>query len=181
MLEMGSLILQVLSKGIDHLPSQAEKDQANLALATLQQNGVLKELEAEVSMAAAQLKVDAAEAASGSTFVAGWRPFIGWACGTGIWVAFVLQPLWMSIMDVYQGHGLVNHMDTATLVGLVTSMLGMGGLRTFDKMQQQKASLDMNKFFASIRSASKTNLTQSQVDMLNKAVAAAEDTSNSGT
>jgi hypothetical protein len=85
-----------------------------------------------------QLKVDAVEAASTSIFVAGWRPFIGWVCGGAFAIQFVAEPL-ISYTAAALGHpvpmppGLDPH-----IWELITGMLGMGALRSFDKLQAPK-------------------------------------------
>ena len=47
-------------------------------------------------LALAQIEVNKAEAASGSVFKGGWRPFIGWVCGIAFLYHFVLQPLFLT-------------------------------------------------------------------------------------
>lgn len=83
----------------------------------------------------AQLDVNKAEAGSGSVFVAGWRPFIGWSCGAALCFQYVLSPL------LVWGGDLVGHplpappkLD-AVLWELMFGMLGMGALRSFEKIK----------------------------------------------
>jgi len=83
----------------------------------------------------AQLAVNAVEAANPSLFVSGWRPFIGWICGTAIAYQFVIVPIgtWLAAMAsiiVPEAPKL-----DAQLWELVTAMLGMAGLRTFEKVK----------------------------------------------
>jgi len=102
------------------------------------------EMEAELIRASneaalAQVEVNKVEAAHSSVFVAGWRPAIGWVCaaamalyyipmalvGTGLWV-------WACI----QAGAIVPRpeMGIVEIIGLVTSLLGMGTLRTTEKL-----------------------------------------------
>lgn len=86
------------------------------------------------AIAMAQIEVNKTEAASNSTFKGGWRPFIGWVCGTAFAYHFVLQPLLIFIMT-YAGHPIPNlpEFDMASLMTVLGGLLGLGGLRTFEK------------------------------------------------
>ena len=50
--------------------------------------------------AMAQIKVNQEEAKHKSTFVSGWRPFIGWTCGTALAYHFIIQPLLVFVFTV---------------------------------------------------------------------------------
>jgi len=82
----------------------------------------------------AQLAVNAQEAAHPSIFVAGWRPFIGWVCGLGIAYSFIAAPLLQAIVTIWKPDFALPAID-AHLWELVFGLLGMGALRSFDKMQ----------------------------------------------
>lgn len=86
----------------------------------------------EVRVQLAQLEVNKAEAAHTSIFVAGWRPFLGWACGivflltagAGLYTMFIdVSPERLDALD----H--LGDLFTPILLG----MLGMGGLRSLEK------------------------------------------------
>ena len=85
-------------------------------------------------LAKGQLAVNQTEAAHKSLFVAGWRPFVGWTCGIALAWHFVGQPL------VVFGIALAG-LDTPelptfemeSLLTVLLGMLGLGGLRTFEK------------------------------------------------
>lgn len=82
-----------------------------------------------------QIEVNKVEAQHASIFVAGWRPFIGWTSGVGLAYSFVLAPF---IEFVARASGYTQEMpvpDTASLMTLVVSMLGVGALRSFDKVK----------------------------------------------
>lgn len=84
----------------------------------------------------AQTKINEIEAQHSSIFVAGWRPFIGWVCGIGLLWAFILQPIFVwSIVAFDLGVKDVPQINSDGLYQLVLAMLGMGGLRTFEKMK----------------------------------------------
>jgi hypothetical protein len=90
---------------------------------------------AELQQSAGQVTIDTAEASSSSPFASGWRPFIGWTCGAGFAVQFIVAPLatWVA--------GLVGHpltfppLDLATMLPLLGGMLGLGTLRTVEKVK----------------------------------------------
>lgn len=80
-----------------------------------------------------QIEVNKVEAQHASIFVAGWRPFIGWTSGVGIAYTFVAAPF---IEFVARASGYTQDMpmpDAAQLMTLVTAMLGVGAMRSYDK------------------------------------------------
>lgn len=85
-------------------------------------------------LALAQIEVNKAEAASGSIFKGGWRPFIGWVCGTAFAYHFVLQPLLIFLVALYGWEiPTLPDFDMASLMTVLGGLLGLGGLRTFEK------------------------------------------------
>lgn len=109
------------------IPDAAEKARLAHEIATMAEKQAHE-------LALAQIEVNKAEAASSSVFKGGWRPFIGWVCGTAFAYHFVLQPLLVFIIAVY---GLqipdLPEFDMASLMTVLGGMLGLGGLRTFEK------------------------------------------------
>ena len=95
-------------------------------------------LEHEISMTAinqglAQMEINKIEAAHKSLFVAGWRPFIGWVCGVGFAWAFIGHPLfeWLVAAGLIEMEAPVLQVDA--LMELALGMLGLAGLRTYEK------------------------------------------------
>ena len=88
--------------------------------------------EGELKQVIAQLEINAKEAAHPSVFVAGWRPFFGWAGGVGFVYATIGQPLlaWAASVNGWPAPPSLN-LDLLWVV--ITGMLGIGGLRTFEK------------------------------------------------
>jgi hypothetical protein len=83
----------------------------------------------------AQLGINKVEAAHRSIFVAGWRPFIGWTCGVALCYSYVLQPITIFIM-IQTGHVVpLPEMDLSAMMPVLMGMLGLGGLRTFEKFK----------------------------------------------
>jgi hypothetical protein len=83
----------------------------------------------------AQSDVNAVEAANTNVFVSGWRPFIGWTCGLALAYQYVLAPLTMWITLTMGVHLAPPPKLDDMLWQLVFAMLGMGGLRTFEKIK----------------------------------------------
>lgn len=85
-------------------------------------------------IALAQIAVNQAEASSGSIFVGGWRPFVGWTCGVALAYHFVGQPIIMFAVAMF-GLDLptLPEFDMGSLLTVLMGMLGLGGLRTFEK------------------------------------------------
>ena len=82
---------------------------------------------------AEQREINRVEAASGSLFVAGWRPAIGWVCACALGFQYLVRPLlaWAAGVWWPQLPGLPG-IDEA-LWQLMFGMLGLGGLRSFEK------------------------------------------------
>jgi len=85
-------------------------------------------------IALAQIEVNKAEAASGSLFKGGWRPFIGWVCGVAFAYHFVLQPLIIFGVSVYGVEiPALPEFEMSTLLTVLGGLLGLGTLRTYEK------------------------------------------------
>lgn len=108
-------------------PDATEVEKTKLAQLSAQ-------IQNEYNLVLQQLKIDETEAASGSMFVAGWRPFIGWVCGVGLAYQYVLRPL-LSGALLALGYPAMPALELESLVTLLLGMLGMGGLRTYEKSQ----------------------------------------------
>ena len=87
-------------------------------------------------LAIAQIEVNKAEAASGSIFKGGWRPFIGWVCGSAFAYHFVLQPVIVfAVLTAGVDLPPLPEFDMASLMTVMMGMLGLGGLRTYEKQK----------------------------------------------
>jgi hypothetical protein len=88
-----------------------------------------------VAQVTAQVEVNKVEAANKSIFVAGWRPFIGWICGSALGCQFIIGPLvtWFSAV---LGHPVqFPSLDYSSLSTILLGMLGLGGLHTYERVQ----------------------------------------------
>lgn len=81
-----------------------------------------------------QTDINIEEAKSDSVFVSGWRPFIGWCCGIALAYQFVVTPIVMWIATMAGIKLPIPPKFDDTLWQLVFAMLGMGGLRTYEKV-----------------------------------------------
>lgn len=87
-------------------------------------------------LALAQVEVNKAEAASGSIFKGGWRPAIGWVCASAFAYHFVLQPIIVfAVLTAGVDLPSLPEFDMASLMTVMMGMLGLGGLRTYEKQK----------------------------------------------
>jgi hypothetical protein len=116
------------------IPDPAKKAEAQLELLRLQQAGEFKELDAQLQRDLGQIDVNKAEAASGNAFASSWRPLCGYVCVLGLSYQFVLQPLlaWASGIQAWP---LPPELDLGDLITLLGGMLGLGTLRTAERMK----------------------------------------------
>lgn len=83
-----------------------------------------------------QIELNKVEAGHRSAFVAGWRPFIGWVCGFGFAYHYILQPfLVFAILALGYELPELPVFDMSALQTVMMGMLGLGTLRTFEKLQ----------------------------------------------
>lgn len=83
-----------------------------------------------------QAEINKVEAAHASLFVAGWRPFIGWIGGFAIMYAYIGHPFLSWGLLVFDNTlPVLPTIETDMIFQLILGMLGMGGLRTFEKVK----------------------------------------------
>ena len=87
-------------------------------------------------LAKGQLEVNKVEAASKSMFVAGWRPFIGWVCGIGFLANFILIPMANFGLALAEVAITIPMIDTTQMMPVLMGMLGLGAMRTVEKVQK---------------------------------------------
>ena len=108
-------------------------DQASAAKARVEMEAKL--LEAATAQAAQQAATNQVEAGHQSIFVAGWRPFIGWVCGAGLAWAFLVGPLLTWVLPAVGVATVMPVLQMEYLMELVVAMLGLGALRSFEKVK----------------------------------------------
>lgn len=128
LVDLTGFLSPLVAKLADFIPDPAEKAKAIAAANTEMLNFV-------TSQQGAQLDVDKAEATNPSLFVAGWRPFIGWTCGAGLLWVFMLGPITSYTLAIVAPTLHPPAIPTDGLMELVFAMLGLGGMRTFEKVQ----------------------------------------------
>ena len=86
-----------------------------------------------------QLEINKEEAKSPHWWVAGWRPFVGWVCGTAFAYHYIVQPLLGFVLVAVYENPLGSNLpvfDMDSLLTVLLGMLGLGGLRTFEKYKE---------------------------------------------
>jgi hypothetical protein len=83
----------------------------------------------------AQTDVNAVEASNPNLFVAGWRPMIGWVCALALAYQYLVCPLGMWIATSLHLAVTTPPKLDDSLWQLMFGMLGMGGLRTYEKLK----------------------------------------------
>lgn len=121
-------LLDIGGKIIDRIwPDPVAAANAKFELFKLQQSG-------ELAAIAGQLEINKVEAANSSLFVSGWRPFVGWVCGSGLVYSFIGQPV-LSWASTIWSFPIPPVLDLSVLLTVLGGLLGLGGLRTVEKVK----------------------------------------------
>lgn len=123
-----NILAPILDKALSFIPNPVERAKA------VQEHAAA----IEAALAAndlAQLKVNEVEANNASLFVSGWRPFCGWVCASGLAWTFVLQPLLDWVLNIFYPQLTTPMLDGSQLMTLLFGMLGMGAMRSYEKIQ----------------------------------------------
>ncbi len=128
--------LNIGMKIIDKIvPDPEQKAKAQFELMQLQQSGELAQLTADTQLATGQIETNKVEAVSEHIFISGWRPFIGWQCGIALGYHFVLQPFLAFVFASFNHPVTLPVFDMNTLDTILMGMLGLGSLRTVEKIK----------------------------------------------
>lgn len=112
------LVTSVVNK---FFPDKSAQEQAQLAAA--------------LTIIQGQLDINKVEAGNASVFTSGWRPFIGWVCGSGCAWNWVLRPA-LNFGLAAAGHPIdIPAAELGEMMPLLLGMLGLGGLRTVEKIK----------------------------------------------
>ena len=133
---IGDAIASVLGKVIDRAwPDPAQRAAAAQALSELQQAGEFKRIDADLEQMRLQTAINQAEATSADPFSSRWRPFIGWICGMAFGWNFIGLPVSRLICDVL-GHPIsIAPADMSEMMPILLGLLGLSGLRTYEKLK----------------------------------------------
>jgi hypothetical protein len=130
-------ILGFAGKVIDKIfPSKDEAEKAKVEMAKLAMTGELESLKTEASLLLGQMAINQEEAKHASWFVAGWRPFIGWICGGSLGYYFVAQPFLVWILSIFGVFTEMPKLDIGELMIILGGMLGLGGMRTYERVKK---------------------------------------------
>jgi hypothetical protein len=133
---MRSALIPLLGGLLDKIfPDPTAAAEAKLEVMQMAQNGELAQLDADMKSAVGQLEVNKAEAPSSSLFVAGWHPFIGWICGAAFACKFVLAPAVAFGLTAFGHPVTLPVLDFTEMSAVLLGMLGIGGLRTIEKIK----------------------------------------------
>jgi hypothetical protein len=116
-------------------PDPTQKAQIALELEKMRQSGEFREIDAELERSRQQTDVNKTEAASTDRFVAGWRPFIGWVCGSALAWHYIGRPMADWVVLLTGAHAQIPAVDLGDLIVILLGMLGLGGLRTTEKIK----------------------------------------------
>lgn len=122
---IGDLITSVTNIVAKAVPDADKRNEINLELAKLADDAQSR-LDDQLQ---GQIETNKIEAASGSVFVAGWRPAIGWVGAGALAYSYILSPFLSGL-----GMHLPNP-DYSGLYNIVIAMLGVGAMRTYEKVK----------------------------------------------
>ena len=112
-----------------------ERELAEYELWKLTQTERMQDKANEVSIALAQIEVNKEEAKSNRIFIAGWRPAVGWICAVSFGYNFFVGPLITQISTAYGYSFPLPPIDMDNMMYILGGLLGLGGLRTFEKVK----------------------------------------------
>lgn len=133
---MWNLLIPAVMPLLDKiLPDASQKEAAKLKVLEMAQTGELAALNAEMQLALGQIEINKAEATT-DLFRGGWRPAVGWTCVAGLVYQFLMVPLlpWFFTVAGVTVPPLPP-IDNDTLIGLLTGLLGLGTLRSIEKVK----------------------------------------------
>lgn len=115
-------------------PDPAQKAAAQLELFKAQQAGEFKEMDQAFALMQGQIEVNKVEAANPNAFVSGGRPFVLWVCGIALAYVSIVEPIARFVANVVYGYtGAFPVIDTTITLQVLLGLLGLSGLRSFDK------------------------------------------------
>jgi len=124
----GDLIDVVASIFKDYQEKKITKEELKFRLKTF-------EAENEQALKLAQIELNKEEAKHSSMFVAGWRPMLGWVCGMGFAMNFLIAPVGTFFANLAGYPIEFPQADVSTMMPVLLGMLGLGTMRTYEKSQ----------------------------------------------
>ena len=84
----------------------------------------------------AQIEVNKVEASNSNLFVSGWRPFIGWTCGLGMFGNFITIPFANFVLALLEITIVIPLVPLETIMPVLMGMLGLGAMRSYEKTRK---------------------------------------------
>lgn len=128
-LNLGSQIIDKI------FPDKTVAEQQKTKLAELAATGDLTRLQYEVQLLLGQIDINKIEAASTQGWVSGWRPFVGWICGSALAYHYILQPFMVFIVSLFHLSPVLPALQMGELMTILLGILGLGAFRSYDKKQ----------------------------------------------
>lgn len=134
---LGMVIPSVIELVGRYIPDPEKKAEMQLEVMKLQQDMTKTELEAQVAQNVGQMEINKAEATSESLFKSGWRPAFGWIGAFVILMELVVRPFLPWLMEVFGFYvPPIPSIDSEMFWPLIFGLLGLGGMRTFEKSKK---------------------------------------------
>lgn len=114
----------IVNKVLGYIPDPTQKLEAENALRTSLQ-----------AWDKAQTDVNAVEAANSNVFVSGWRPATGWLCVFAIGWHYICMPIGLWLAAIYSPGLVLPDLSDNTMTDLIFGMLGLGGMRSFERIK----------------------------------------------
>ena len=131
---IGDAIAGVLGKVLDRAwPDPVEKAKMAIAIEEMRQNGDFRALDAELERSRQQVEVNKVEAASPDRFVSGWRPAIGWVCACALGWHYIGRPIASWTLLMTGADQPIPAVELGDLWVVMLGMLGLSGMRSYDK------------------------------------------------
>lgn len=102
--------------------SEDERNQAKISIQKI-----------EARLKEKQMDINAVEAGHRSIFIAGWRPALGWISALSVGYVYLFQPFIVMVLKIAGSDIELPTLDLSQLMPLILGMLGLGGLRSFEK------------------------------------------------
>lgn len=127
------LLSPLLDKVLSYIPDPQAKAKAALEAQQAMQEAEAKAMALIAEQNSKQADINLEEAKSPSLFIAGWRPALGWTCAAAFAWVYVLQPVVSFILAAVKHPVALPTLDFSTMSTVLMGMLGLAGLRTYEK------------------------------------------------
>ena len=135
-------LISPLSVLIDRIiPDKDAAARAKIELIKEENKNAIQQLNLFLQADVQQTDTNKVEAANDSLFVAGWRPFVGWVCGVSFAYHYIIQPAIAFVLAANHAIYIMPSFDTSELNTVLFGMLGIGSLRTLEKVTKSQISV----------------------------------------